>query len=96
MPDHAHWLLQIGERDPLSAVVGRLKVTSARAANAVLGREGTLWSRAYHDHALRKEENVAVVARYIICNPVRAKIAQRVSEYPFWNAVWLEEDADRA
>ncbi len=57
MPDHAHWLLQLGERDSLDTVVGRLKANSARAANIALQRTGTLWSRAYHNHALRNDED---------------------------------------
>ena len=89
MPDHAHWLLQLGEKDALGAVVNRLKSASARFVNRVLGRQGALWEPAYHDHALRSEENVRDVARYIIANPLRAGLVQRVGDYPFWNAIWI-------
>ncbi len=89
MPDHAHWLLQLGERESLASVVNRLKAGSARAANTVLGRGGSLWSRAYHDHAVRSDEDVRAVARYIIANPIRAGLVQHVGDYPFWNAIWL-------
>ena len=89
MPDHVHWLLQLGDRDPLAAVINRLKAASARSVNIELGRAGALWSRAYHDHALRSDEGVRAVARYIIANPIRAGLARRVGDYPFWNAIWL-------
>jgi putative transposase len=89
MPDHAHWLLQLGERDGLACVVCRLKSASARAANAALGRSGAVWSRAFHDHALRCDEDLLTLARYIVVNPVRAGLVPRVGDYPFWNAVWL-------
>ncbi|MGB1562656.1 MAG: REP-associated tyrosine transposase [Sinimarinibacterium flocculans] len=89
MPDHAHWLLQSGQNDSLDVVIARIKATSARAANALLGRTGALWSRAYHDHALRKEEDVVTVARYIVGIPVRAGLVDRIGGYPFWNAVWV-------
>lgn len=89
MPDHAHWLVQLGEDDPLSLVVNRLKSASARYANRVLQRKGPIWEPAYHDHCLRREEDLRSVARYMIANPVRAGLAQRVGDYPFWNAIWV-------
>ena len=89
MPDHAHWLLQLGERETLGRVVSRLKSASARNANRALARTGPLWAPAFHDHALRREEDVAEVARYIVANPIRAGLASRVGDYPFWDAVWV-------
>jgi len=89
MPDHAHWLIQLGEDDPLSQVVNRLKSASARYANRILQRKGPIWEPAYHDHGLRREEDLRGVARYMIANPLRAGLAQRVGDYPFWNAIWV-------
>lgn len=89
MPDHVHWLLQLGDAEPLHRVVNRLKAGSARPANRILQRAGPLWGKAYHDHALRHGEDVRAVARYIVANPVRAGLARRVREYPFWNVAWL-------
>jgi len=89
MPDHAHWLLQLGERDSLSTVVSRLKSASARHANLALDNSGRIWGRAFHDRAMRTEEAVLETARYIVANPVRAGLVKRVGDYPFWNTIWL-------
>ena len=89
MPDHAHWLIQLGDHDGLETVVNRMKSASAREANRALGRVGSLWQRAYHDHALRSDEDVVTVARYIVANPIRAGLVRQVGHYPLWNAVWL-------
>lgn len=89
MPDHAHWLLQLGESADLVMTMNRWKSASARAANLALDRTGPLWAHGFHDRALRREQDVVAVARYIIANPVRAGLAVRVGDYPFWNAVWL-------
>jgi len=89
MPDHAHWLLQLGEADNLDEVIGRLKSASSRNANRALNRKGPLWSKAFHDHALREEEDLQAVARYIAANPLRAGLVSRIGNYSFWNAVWL-------
>jgi REP-associated tyrosine transposase len=89
MPDHVHWLLQLGDQAGLAKVVNRLKAGSARAANKVLGRRGAVWCHAYHDHALRHDEDVQTTARYIIANPIRAGLVRHIGDYPFWNASWL-------
>ena len=88
MPDHGHWLLQTGEQDALDVVVKRLKAFSAGAANRVLGRSGPLWQKSYHDHALRAEEDLIDGARYVVANPLRAKLVTRLADYPFWGARW--------
>jgi REP element-mobilizing transposase RayT len=89
MPDHAHWLVGLGMQDNLSIVANRLKSSSSRLANRALDRRGTLWEPAYHDHALRAEEDLLNIARYIITNPLRAGLVQRIGDYPFWNAIWV-------
>jgi hypothetical protein len=38
---------------------------------------------------LRADEDLRVVARYIVANPLRAHLVKRIADYPFWNAVWL-------
>jgi putative transposase len=89
MPDHAHWLIELSEHDVLGSVVNRIKSASARHANRVLHRKGALWSKAYHDHALREEDDLQDTARYVVANPLRARLVKSLGEYPFWNAIWL-------
>ncbi|HXU93061.1 MAG TPA: transposase, partial [Gallionella sp.] len=89
MPDHAHWLLQLGKRDPLHRVVNRLKSASARHANRARNSSGTVWARAFHDQGLRGEEDLQDTARYVVANPLRAGLVAHLWDYPFWNAVWL-------
>lgn len=89
MPDHAHYLLQLGRYGALDAAVRSLKGRSARAVNLELSRSGTLWACAYYDRALRKEDDLRAVARYIIGNPVRAGLVTRLGDYPFWDAEWV-------
>ena len=67
MPDHVHWLLQLGERDGLGRVVNRLKSASARYANRARGASGVVWAKAFHDHGLRSDEDLQAVARYVDC-----------------------------
>ncbi|MDH3872092.1 MAG: transposase [Gammaproteobacteria bacterium] len=90
MPDHFHWLLSLGSIHSLSAVVGNVKSHSARTINTALDRDGKpVWQRSFHDHAVRSEESMIDVARYIISNPLRAGLVRKVGDYPLWDAMWL-------
>ncbi len=88
MPDHCHWLIELREAE-LSRVVQGVKSRSAKAINQQLGRNGAVWQSGFHDRALRREENLLAAARYIVANPLRAGLVQRVGDYPLWDAVWL-------
>lgn len=89
MPDHLHWLFQLQEDQNLSEIVRLLKGRSAHAINCYLKRQGKVWDRAFHDHALRKDEDIKGIARYIVANPLRAKLVEKLDDYPLWDAVWL-------
>jgi REP element-mobilizing transposase RayT len=88
MPDHLHWLLVPGS-EPIHAIMRRTKSCSARCINRRTGHTGRLWQNGFHDHAVRKEEDLAAIARYIIANPVRAGLVRSVREYPFWDCVYI-------
>ncbi|TAN03683.1 MAG: transposase [Rhodanobacteraceae bacterium] len=88
MPDHFHGLLRLDGARSLSQAVQRLKSGSSRAC-ALAGAAPPVWARAFHDHALRRDEDVLETARYVIANPIRAGLVERAFEYPFWNAIGL-------
>ena len=89
MPDHIHWLIQLNLSADLSTCVQRMKSRSARELNAILRRTGRFWQPGYHDHALRKEEDLINIARYVIANPIRAGLARSVRDYSLWDAIWV-------
>ncbi len=89
MPDHVHWLLQLRPHGDLSAAVKGVKSASARLLNKKIKRRGSIWQKGFHDHALRREESVLSVARYIVANPLRAGLVRSLRNYPHWDAKWL-------
>lgn len=82
MPDHFHWLLQLND-ETLSKVVGRVKSLSSRQ----LGH--SLWQDGFHDRAVREEDDLKAMARYVIANPLRAGLVESIGEYSHWDAVWV-------
>ena len=89
MPDHLHWLMQLGVGQTLGGVIKILKGRSSRILNQYLQRSGTVWQSAYHDHAVRRDEDLKRLAGYIVANPLRAGIVTSVGNYPLWDCVWL-------
>jgi putative transposase len=90
MPDHLHWLFSLGKSTSLSQVVADMKRRSSYRINEHIKRSGTpVWQPGFHDYALRKEDEIKDVARYIVANPLRAGLVDKIGDYPFWDAVWL-------
>jgi REP element-mobilizing transposase RayT len=89
MPDHLHWLFALGNSSSLSECVKNVKSNSARQINRLRGTREKVWMTAYYDRALRIEEDLAAVARYIVANPLRAGLVRSVRDYPLWDAKWV-------
>ena len=83
MPDHLHWLIQLNDHWSLSRVV--------KTINCHLGKHGSLWQRAFYDHAVRKDEDIRHFARYIVANPLRAGLVRDIGNYPHWDSIWMTD-----
>ncbi|RZK04327.1 MAG: transposase [Pantoea sp.] len=88
MPDHLHWLVELG-----AGTLANLMCSFKSRSSVALYRTGAIrqhiWQQGFHDRALRRDEDIKAVALYIIRNPIRAGIVRRVGEYSHWDCVWL-------
>jgi REP element-mobilizing transposase RayT len=89
MPDHCHLLVEPGTSESLSCWVRRLKAAVTRAVRREHAQIDDVWAQGFHDHALRRDENVRAAAYYLIRNPVRAGLVARSGMYSFWDACWI-------
>lgn len=83
MPDHVHWLFKL-HKGELSNNIQRVKANCSRELAV------KLWNKSFYDHAIRSDESLINVARYIVANPIRAGLVKSVRDYPHWDSVWLE------
>ncbi|WP_139556001.1 REP-associated tyrosine transposase [Methylotetracoccus oryzae] len=83
MPDHLHWLMTL-RGGTLSDTVRLLKGRTARAIG------GSVWQPNFHDHAVRSDEDLLALARYIVANPLRARLVETLGDYPWWDSMGLE------
>lgn len=88
MPDHWHGLVELGDRDDLALVMNRFKSLVSKRLRAIRP-DACIWAPGYHDHALRQDEDIHAAARYLIANPIRAGLARRAGDYPYWSCAWL-------
>ena len=88
MPDHFHWLLEL-KKGSLADLMRQVKSKSTRSVNGASGRKGRLWQESLHDRALRKEDDLVKMARYVVANPLRAGLVSRIGDYPLWDAIWV-------
>ena len=88
MPDHFHWLIEL-KSGSLGELMQRTKSLSTKAVNLSTGRDTRLWQSGFHDRALRREEDLVKLARYIVANPLRAGLVQKLGDYPLWDAIWV-------
>jgi len=82
MPDHVHLLVE-GQSDNSDCreFISRAKQYSGFHYQATFGKR--LWQRYGYERTLRGEEATVSVARYILENPVRAGLVERIDEYTF-------------
>lgn len=82
MPDHLHLLVE-GEAEQADgrAFIARAKQYSGFHYRKAFGTR--LWQTHGFERTLRSDDDMLSVARYIVENPLRAGLVQRVSEYPF-------------
>jgi len=83
MPDHLHWLMQLGYSRELESIVRSVKALSSKRAGK------RLWQKGFYDHALRQDEDIKNVARYVVSNPLRTGLVSKLYDYPHWDAIWL-------
>ena len=91
MPDHVHWLMQLGQRKSLSVCVASMKSFAARKINVKRSSQGSIWQKGYMDRAIRHEDQLVRIARYIVANPLRAGIVDNIGDYPLWDSVWMDD-----
>jgi putative transposase len=88
MPDHFHWLIELQEGS-LSGLMQKTKSMSTKAIRQATGQSNFFWQRGFHDRALRREEDLVKMARYVVANPLRAGLVEKLGDYPLWDAIWV-------
>jgi REP element-mobilizing transposase RayT len=87
MPDHLHFIATLKDGE-LPRLMQSLKGYTSRQINTLMNRKGAFWQDQYHEHAIRKDEDLNDIVLYMLNNPVRAGLVRDFHEYPFWYCRW--------
>jgi REP element-mobilizing transposase RayT len=90
MPNHVHLVLWPMPNHTLSEIVQSLKRFTAREANKTLKRTGnTFWQPEPYDHWIRDDEEHARCCRYVVNNPVKARLCVSPEQWK-WSSGWRD------
>ena len=81
MPDHLHVVGQLRAGALLDFMHSLKSFTAKRLT--LSGVEAPVWQAGYHDHCLREDEDYKTKVRYVLENPIRAGLVERVADYRF-------------
>ena len=83
MSNHVHVLLTAKKGAPqLFRIMQTHKSYTAVMANRILGRSGKFWELESYDHLVRNNLSFERILRYILNNPVKARLIQRWQDWP--------------
>lgn len=83
MPNHVHVLLRHHETAPaLCKILQSHKGFTGCEANKLLDRHGQFWHRETYDHIVRSQDAFFRIARYIMNNPVKARLVKKWEDWP--------------
>ena len=85
MPNHVHLILRPEDEDGLSRVLARVHRAYAGRIHARQRRTGHFWQGRFGAVAM-DEDHLAAAYRYVVLNPVRAKLVVRAEDWPWSSA----------
>ncbi len=91
MPNHIHLVAIPSSEDGLRKAIGEAHRRYTRYVNAREGWKGHLWQGRFSSFPMDEVYLIATV-QYILLNPVRANLVQRVEEYPWSSGAALMYD----
>ena len=86
MPDHLHFFCALGGRQSpatLSQFIRGFKQWTAKRIIRDCGLSAPIWQPEFFDRLLRSAESYEQKWRYVMENPVRAGLVEKVEDWPF-------------
>ncbi|HKS37743.1 MAG TPA: transposase [Verrucomicrobiae bacterium] len=95
MPNHVHAVLWPMPNHTLSGIMQSWKRHTARETNKFLHRTGQpFWQPESFDHWIRDDEEHARCCRYVVNNPVKARLCAAPEDWK-WSSVWRGDSPNK-
>ena len=90
MPNHVHLVIDLINRERLLGdILGSIKKYSAKESNKLLGQKGKFWQSESFDRLVRDEVELYFTIRYVLMNPVNARL---VSDWKEWKGTYCRPE----
>ncbi|MFT3807113.1 transposase [Arenimonas sp.] len=89
LPDHWQGLVETRDEAARSRLVQNLKSSTTRSVRDWDASIEPLWARATQERRLRRDDDRAEAARYLVLEPVRCGLTATLDDYTFWNSEWV-------
>ncbi len=86
MPNHFHLLVQQQDDSATSLLMHRLTIAYTKYFNEKYNRKGSLVQGPFRTTYINNEASLLQESRYIHLNPIRARLTERVANYP-WSSI---------
>ncbi|MCF8411951.1 MAG: transposase [Melioribacteraceae bacterium] len=84
MPNHVHLIFELlAGNNGISNIMKGIKGVTARKCNLELNRRGKFWQEESYDRLIRDDFELYFVVRYVLLNPVKARLADNWSEWGY-------------
>jgi REP element-mobilizing transposase RayT len=86
LPDHAHLVVEgLDGRADFRRFMKRAKQLSGYHVKQLTGQ--AVWSDGYYDRVIRHDEDISHYLRYVLLNPVKARLADAPGVHPY---TWVQ------
>jgi putative transposase len=82
MQNHFHLLVRTPESD-LGQIMNELMSNLTKLSNRMVGRSGHLFGGPHHRSIIENSRYYGHAFKYVYRNPVKAKLCERVEDYPY-------------
>ena len=90
MPNHVHLVIELLPNNKgLSKIMQAIKGISSKESNKLLCRAGRFWQVESYDRCIRDEIELYFIIRYVLLNPVQAKL---VNNWYEWRNTYCHHD----
>ncbi len=94
MPNHFHLIAKQSKENGLLKFISYLQASHSRHFNSKWNRKGQLFENRYHAKHIKTQDQLINTIKYIIDNPVKAKLVTKPSDWPFlsFNLPYIDND----
>jgi putative transposase len=93
MPNHFHLVIQPRSPEALSAFMQWTMTCHVRRYHRLYRSSGHVWQGRFKSFPIQQDDHLLVVLRYVLRNPVRARLVDRVEQWP-WSSFRYPEMID--